>query len=854
MSAIVNDRDLLLQGAVTRLLPAILPDSLYLNVVRGLLLTSPGFNFQVDDAGNAAPVNFLITATLKQVSGTVGFSVVSGAATLTGSGNTRTLAFSDVTSFPVTIRGTVVDSDGTTFTNEITFTKVTSAAASTSYWLTRSAGAITRNTDGSFTPNSISFTGIAATGGSAPGAYAGRFVIATTTDGTTYTTQYTSAVDENTKAYTGWPAGTVAIRTQLYQAGGTTNLLDEEIVPIVVSGTHGITVAMSNDATTVPALSTGVVSSFTGSGTQLQVFEGSTLLTYTTGTLAAGQFAIGTPVVSPAGKLTVGAISGNGTTTATVADHTAMDSATSSVTITYPITLKRADGTTITTSAVQTVTKAIGGATGTTGTTGARGSQTVYASTKYGMTQTAGNLATWAATDADPYTGTGTVGGIDQYANRAIYNAINNITGNVQLNSTTHLVIGDTVTIMNATTVAGASTAVTKYWSGTGWVKPGLVIDGNLLVTGTLSATKINGGTLGAVDLAITGSTRLNGTYTVGSNDTALVVNDVGGNIDGIYAYASSNGTAIRAENVSTGVNAGFAVVANSGSDGVGVYGATSGTGFGVWGSNSNTSGYAVFGSGYVGGNSDAIFAGKVKAGGTPNNDAAIIGRGTGALHGGRFHHSTLGNAGFCASGTSGLAFDFYADGSGTNYGPFTGAHDALIPKGASAPGTGDIAVDMECLRRANVSNTIFEAAPSGTPYQKNVLGVVVQPPSAFTTDFAPAALKAWVEIDGAMEQMVTAEAVRLAGTHDYMMVNAVGEGQINVCGEGGDIEAGDYIVTSSTPGKGMKQTPFVMTLPDGSTMQVQVLCNFTVAKAREAATFSSPGEVKTIACSYHSC
>jgi hypothetical protein len=77
-----------------------------------------------------------------------------------------------------------------------------------------------------------------------------------------------------------------------------------------------------------------------------------------------------------------------------------------------------------------------------------------------------------------------------------------------------------------------------------------------------------------------------------------------------------------------------------------------------------------------------------------------------------------------------------------------------------------------------------------------------------------------------------------LETTYKVVQVNSVGEGQINVCGEGGDIQAGDFIVTSSIPGKGMKQSDDVMR-------------SITVAKARESVTFSDPSEVKLIACIY---
>ena len=68
--------------------------------------------------------------------------------------------------------------------------------------------------------------------------------------------------------------------------------------------------------------------------------------------------------------------------------------------------------------------------------------------------------------------------------------------------------------------------------------------------------------------------------------------------------------------------------------------------------------------------------------------------------------------------------------------------------------------------------------------------------------------------------------------------MNSVGEGQVNVCGENGNIEIGDLIVSSSTTGKGMKQDD-------------DIIRSCTVAKAREAVTFASASTVKQIACIY---
>lgn len=49
------------------------------------------------------------------------------------------------------------------------------------------------------------------------------------------------------------------------------------------------------------------------------------------------------------------------------------------------------------------------------------------------------------------------------------------------------IVVNDEVTISN-----GSTFAMTKYWNGSAWVAPGQVIDGNLLVSGSISAAKVN--------------------------------------------------------------------------------------------------------------------------------------------------------------------------------------------------------------------------------------------------------------------------------------------------------------------------------------------------------------------------
>ncbi|HFD81041.1 MAG TPA: hypothetical protein ENK05_11735 [Gammaproteobacteria bacterium] len=183
-----------------------------------------------------------------------------------------------------------------------------------------------------------------------------------------------------------------------------------------------------------------------------------------------------------------------------------------------------------------------------------------------------------------------------------------------------------------------------------------------------------------------------------------------------------------------------------------------------------------------------------------------------------------------------GATYDFYANGSGVNYGPFTGAHDGLIKDPDIE--LGDIVVDVRLVRSSNISNAIFEVAPSSQKAQKTAVGVCV-----FTSDLnernIPAALldqDAERDEDGQLPPVQGFE--QIAAEYDLISFNALGEGHINVCGEGGDIEAGDYICTSSMPGKGMRQDD-------------DLYHNYTVARARAPVTFDSPDEVKQVPCIY---
>lgn len=411
--------------------------------------------------------------------------------------------------------------------------------------------------------------------------------------------------------------------------------------------------------------------------------------------------------------------------------------------------------------------------------------------------------------------------------------------------------VDDTVTISN-----GTNFVMVKKWSGTAWVAQGTVLDGSLLVTGSVTAAAINSNNLtirDAVGNIILGAgTNLDWTKIAG---TGKPVDNATRNT-GAFADISTITAANIASFFGTDAISGT-YISNLVADKV--YGGTLGGASISIGSSAGGTVFSVVNNGTVvsyrqlsGYNIDASF---LASPGTPS----IKGTGFGAEgvfgynssgntggHGVRGQAATTGNTSSFSSGIVGAAngYDFYADGAGVNYGPFTGAHDAIWPNGETIE-LGDIVVDVACVARGGLSNTLFRVAPSSIPCQQAAVGVLaslVGPlsesvPAVFirrssaVTDEGPST-------SAVVVTTIAPEYEALKDAHHLGSVNALGEGQINVCGEGGDIAAGDLIVTSSMRGKGMRQVD-------------DVVRGYTVAKAREAVSFTSPSEVGQIACFY---
>jgi hypothetical protein len=163
----------------------------------------------------------------------------------------------------------------------------------------------------------------------------------------------------------------------------------------------------------------------------------------------------------------------------------------------------------------------------------------------------------------------------------------------------------------------------------------------------------------------------------------------------------------------------------------------------------------------------------------------------------------------------------------------------------------GDIAVDTDEVYKAGISQTITRVESSAAAESQRAIGVFstaadtiqpyVAPQETSTTNMYgdTVTYQSKEQYDSRLAHFDRDVVDQFAADGKKVVyVNALGEGQINVCGENGNIAAGDLIVTSSTAGKGMKQDD-------------DIVRSKTVAKAREAVTFASPTEVQQIACIY---
>ena len=217
----------------------------------------------------------------------------------------------------------------------------------------------------------------------------------------------------------------------------------------------------------------------------------------------------------------------------------------------------------------------------------------------------------------------------------------------------------------------------------------------------------------------------------------------------------------------------------------------------------------------------------------------------TNSTQSGLFLHTSTANQVILSNSTYAIDTDgdVNVDGNITATGtitPFTGSHDGVMLN-TIVPEAGDILVDTEIIATSGISEALARMVISSTANQP-AIGIysgdriVSYLPNSISEHSAPIHVAGNTYIPG--PRVLKPEFADLLDDSRLIGANSVGEGLINVCGEGGDIAAGDLIVTSNTLGKGMKQSD-------------DIIRSRTVAKARQAVTFASPTEVKLIACIY---
>jgi hypothetical protein len=291
-------------------------------------------------------------------------------------------------------------------------------------------------------------------------------------------------------------------------------------------------------------------------------------------------------------------------------------------------------------------------------------------------------------------------------------------------------------------------------------------------------------------------------TRTKGDGSRGVFASTTGAGSDGVFASTTGAG--------SYGV---FARTGGFDSEGVGAYT----TGDGSDGVSARTTGDGSRG---VYAHTSGLESPGVEAITTCTNSIGVLARTRGPASIGVFASSKFSPGVYGASEKDrgvlgkGETYDFYAAGGpGTNYGPFTGAHEVKLSANFTenvTPGmivsvTGETQVRQIDGRNISFSSTLPTVQLSGTPNDSKVLGVLISE--------SPLPGEHWY-----INESIEGDR--------FGIVNALGEGRVWVTDVNGDIEAGEYITTSLVAGYGQKQDD-------------DLLHSYTLGKAIESVNWS---------------
>lgn len=212
------------------------------------------------------------TSTISIYEGTKNVSSAWTVTATPSSGITGTLSGKTYTITNITVDSGYVDFTATR-TNYATLTKRfhvsrtkvgATGQSATAYWMIVSSSVIKKNVSGTYSPTSITLTGKSQTGTNAVADYSGRFKIFLNNS---TTTTYTSSANESSKIFT-IPANTTSVRCVMYQANGTSVVLDEQNIQVVSDGKNGkdgqdgngaLNVSVGNESQNIPCDKNGNV-------------------------------------------------------------------------------------------------------------------------------------------------------------------------------------------------------------------------------------------------------------------------------------------------------------------------------------------------------------------------------------------------------------------------------------------------------------------------------------------------------------------------------------------------------------------------------------------------------------------
>lgn len=326
-------------------------------------------------SGTAAAGQYTIAAPTV-LTGTV---TTVGTLSLAGSKYATVSAISGMTTDTATIKFSVTGKNtlGVTFTVDVVQSLAKSKAGvdgttPTTYWLHAPSSAIKKDATGTYSPTNLAISALSQVGSANPATYNGVFKVYTTTltvnNATAWgTAVYSTADTTNGEASTTYPGtGTFAasitgIKIELYTRG-TNLLVDSQVVPIISDGSQAVTAILSNDTASVATDSTGGSGVYSGTPTDIHVYDGGTELTYVTGAPAAGQYNVNTSSIAPV-NITAGNITASVSTTPIYAKVAAASLITSdTATITFTISGKNQLGQSFSTTKVQAISRTKNGA------------------------------------------------------------------------------------------------------------------------------------------------------------------------------------------------------------------------------------------------------------------------------------------------------------------------------------------------------------------------------------------------------------------------------------------------------------------------------------------------------------